>query len=243
MRFERGIVRTRDYTGCSRRMNTGMCDNTREVAMSEVEGRVLEALREHLLSPEAVAIAVEAYRQERQRLAHEAAKDRSQTERAMNEVERRIKRIVDAIETGNDPGPLMARLSELEIERRALERKLPLSETRDVIALHPQAANRYRDKVAAIHDALARGDAAGVEAVALVRELVGEIRVIPTAKGDPVGLEIVGDLAALLVPNAAANVVTASVVAGAGFNLCPNFPRSLSVFGFHEVEDAEQLAA
>lgn len=33
------------------------------------------------------------------------------------------------------------------------------------------------------------------------------------------------------------------MVAGAGFNLCPNFPRSLPVFGFHEVEDAEQLAA
>lgn len=209
------IVKTRDYTGCSRRINTGMCDNAREVAMSEIETRVLDALRAHLLSPEAVAIAVEAYRQERQRLAREAAKDRGQTERALNEIERRIKRIVDAIETGNDPGPLMARLTELEAERRTLTRKLPPPDGRDVIALHPQAANRYREKVAAIHDALSRGDAAGVEAVALVRELVGEIRVIPAAKGEPVSLEIVGDLAALMGPENTAKSVTASVVAGA----------------------------
>ncbi|MFC6448379.1 hypothetical protein ACFP77_22740, partial [Shinella zoogloeoides] len=34
-----------------------------------------------------------------------------------------------------------------------------------------------------------------------------------------------------------------SVVAGAGFHLCPNFPRSVPVFRLHEVENAEQLAA
>lgn len=33
------------------------------------------------------------------------------------------------------------------------------------------------------------------------------------------------------------------LVAGAGFHLCPNFSGPLPVFGFHEVEDAEQLAA
>ena len=33
------------------------------------------------------------------------------------------------------------------------------------------------------------------------------------------------------------------LVAGAGFNLCPNFSGPLPVFRFHEVEDTEQLAA
>lgn len=33
------------------------------------------------------------------------------------------------------------------------------------------------------------------------------------------------------------------MVAGAGFNLCPNFPRSLPVFRLNEVKNAEQLAA
>jgi hypothetical protein len=52
--------------------------------------------------------------------------------------------------------------------------------------------------------------------VTLVRELVGEIRIIPTLKGERVGLEIVGDLAALMILEQGANSVTGSVVAGVG---------------------------
>ena len=86
---------------------------------------------------------------------------------------------------------------------------------RDIVSLHPQAAARYRAKVAELHDALAHGDAASVEAVSMVRELVGEIRNIPRGKA-PVALEIVGDLAALMAPEQEANTVMRSLVAGVG---------------------------
>lgn len=104
-----------------------------------------------------------------------------------------------------------------------IEARLPTGDGRAVVSLHPRAAERYRQKVADIHDALTKGDAASVEAVALVRDLIGEIRIIPKAKGEPVILEIAGDLAALMVTDAeivehGANAVTASVVAGAGFS-------------------------
>ena len=46
------IVRTATDVACSGRMNTGTCDDSREVAMSEIEERVLAAIRQHLLSPE-----------------------------------------------------------------------------------------------------------------------------------------------------------------------------------------------
>jgi hypothetical protein len=69
-----------------------------------------------------------------------------------------------------------------------------------VVSLHPHAAARYRQRVAEIHEALSRGNAASVEAIELVRELIGEIRVIPQSKGEPVVLEIAGDLAALMSP-------------------------------------------
>ena len=49
----------------------------------------------------------------------------------------------------------------------------------------------------------------------LVRELIDEIRIIPRGKGEPAGLEVVGDLAALMVLDQQQQVVTASVVAGA----------------------------
>lgn len=224
------IVRTRGYVGCSRRMNTGTCDNNRDVAMSEIETRVIAALRQHLLSPEAVALAVETYRAERQKLAREHARTRAQSERELADIKRRIAHVVAAIETGADPGPLVARLSELEAQRRQTEARLP-DAGRSVVSLHPQAAQRYRQKVAEIHEALAKGDAASVEAVTLVRELIGEIRIIPRAKGLPVTIEIVGDLAALMVNEEhGANAVTGSVVAGARNSRCSHRPAPVEFF-------------
>ena len=177
------IVRTRDYVACSRRMNTGTCHNNREVAMSEIEERVIAALRQHLLSPETVEIAVEAYRAERERLAREQAKTWAESDRELSETKKRIAHIVAAIETGADPGALLKRLGELESRRSAIEAQMQLIDTRKVVSLHPQAATRYRQMVAEIHEALTRGAAASAEAVTLVRQLVGEIRIIPRATG------------------------------------------------------------
>jgi hypothetical protein len=49
--------------------------------------------------------------------------------------------------------------------------------------------------------------------------MITEIRVIPRGKGEPVSLEIIGDLAALM---ADANSVTTSMVAGVGLKLRPS---------------------
>ena len=85
----------------------------------------------------------------------------------------------------------------------------------DVVELHPQAAESYAAKVAKIHAALSRGDATGHEAIALVRELVTRVRVIPTPRGETVGLEIAGDLAGLLNVNEKGPIGMAKLVAGA----------------------------
>jgi len=93
------IVRTRDFVGCSHHSNNGTCTNNRQVAMVEIERRVLAALQQHLLAPEVVKAAVEEYRRERERLAREQAKTRSQSERELGEINRKIARIIDIIES------------------------------------------------------------------------------------------------------------------------------------------------
>jgi site-specific DNA recombinase len=212
------IVRTRDYVACARRVNNGACDNNREPSMIEIEKRVLAALRQHLLAPEIVQTAVEEYRRERERLAREQARTRRQSERDLAETKRRIAQVIEAIETGAAHlDTLIPRLNALEEQRRTIEARMALSPAKEIVSLHPQAAKRYKEKVAEIHDALSRGDAASADAVGLVRDLITEIRVIPRGKGEPVALEIVGDLAALMATERDANSVTGSVVAGVGF--------------------------
>jgi hypothetical protein len=207
-------IRSRDYVACSRRMNTGTCSNARNVSMAEIEDRVLSALRGHLLAPEIVEAAVEAYRQERARLARIDAARTSETAREMGEIERKIAHIVTAIETGEAPAALIARLAGLESRQSELRSRMPRSDAH-VVALHPHAARRYREKVETLHDALTRGADAHHEAVAMVRELVVRITVIPTPSPQPVRLEVSGDLAALLSREQTANPMTVEMVAGA----------------------------
>ncbi len=51
----------------------------------------------------------------------------------------------------------------------------------------------------------------------VVRDLIDHIVVTPTSKPEPVGLEVAGNLAALLTENPAGTKVAESLVAGAGF--------------------------
>ncbi len=216
------IVRNRrgdiTYFGCSARINRDGCDNARSVGSAEIETRVLAALRRHLLEPDVLAIAIETYRVERQRLSREAAKVRASLERELAEIDRKAKWLVGEIENGRGSQKVSDRLYELETREQVLKSQLALAKGPDVVELHPQAAESYAAKVAEIHAALSRGDAAGHEAIALVRELVTRVRVIPTCRREAVGLEIAGDLAKLLNVNEKGPIGMAKLVAGACYS-------------------------
>lgn len=144
-----------------------------------------------------------AYRVERQRLSRARARDRSALEREISEVGRHIDRMIASIKDGVDPKLLVVELNNAQAKREALERQLRLADNPDAAVLHPQAATAYRQKVIHIQEALARGDSAALEAVALVRGMVREIHVTPGP--DRMGLTVVGDLAALLEQEQARN--------------------------------------
>jgi len=216
------IVRTRmrgvTYFGCSARMNRRGCGNDRNVAASEVEERVIAGLRKHLEMPEVIAAAVETYRAERQRLSREAARERGSIERELAETKRKLARAMDAmLNAYDDVGNHMPAINALSAQKRALEGRLAAANGPDVVELHPQAAERYAGQVAEIHEALADGGSTGLEAIAVMRELVNRITVTPTPRGKPVDIEIRGDLAALLNVNVHGTPVMPTMVAGVGF--------------------------
>jgi site-specific DNA recombinase len=196
----RYIIATHEYLRCSARSNSGTCDCSRTILMSEIEARVLQALRQHLLAPDVVAEAVEVYRLESKRLAETRLKARSRLEADIAETGRKIERLLALVENGHaDPITTGPRINQLVAEQRQLAAELAKCDAPNSITLHPRAAERYREKVAHIHSTLQRGDEASLEAVALVRSLVGRIVVRATDTPEPLGLEVEGSLAALLV--------------------------------------------
>jgi len=207
------IVSTRTYLRCSRHMNTGTCKNTRYVSIEDVEMRVIQAVRTHLLTPESVALAVDAYREERAKAAKEKLAKARAAEKDAAEIDRRIAALVKAIEEGGEAGPLVKRLQELEAQRRLLADAMP-SRKGDVVTLHPHAARSYKAKIEALHAAIAKTPVE-TDAARLFRELVIEVKITPNAKGEPVSIDIIGNLATFMQPEG--DLVTAAVVAGVGF--------------------------
>lgn len=210
-------VVNKDYMRCSTLTNSRGCDNRRTVRTGEVEARILTALQQHLLAPDAVAAAVETYRLECQRLDQERKRRHNDLTRDLAAVERKTKRVLDVImnEDNIDRKAISRQLRELEAEQDRLEAELAIAPSADAVAVHPQAAERYRAKVAQIHAALKTGDKAGHEAIRLLRELIDHIVVTPTPKPRSVGLQVVGNLAALLVSSGPVPEVTELMVAGA----------------------------
>ena len=192
------IVVREDYVGCSARLNKKTCENRRVIRLNEIERRILNVLHEHLLSPDVAAAAIDAYRRERDALAKTNAKTQRASERELAAIVRKIAGVITAIENGGDPRSLAARINALEAERREIEARLAFGPSVDTLAYHPRIADRYRQKVADIHAALSKGDAAAREAVELVRELIERIIVTPTEPGEPLKLELLGNISVLL---------------------------------------------
>lgn len=191
------IVLRDDYLGCSASRARGTCHNRKTIRVAEIQNRILESLQAHLLQPEIVKVAVEAYRVERDRISRANAKRQREAERDLSAIDRKIQAVITAIEAGGDPRALAARLNELEAERTNLTRES--APAGDVVSLHPKAAALYAETVRNLHSVLSAGRETSRQAIDLVRELIDKIIATPDEGGGPMNLELVGNLAALLV--------------------------------------------
>jgi DNA invertase Pin-like site-specific DNA recombinase len=186
------------YFACSSYEKGKPCSNRRMVRGPEIEERVLRSLRENLLSPELIELAVTTYRAERARLAAERVKTRDSTERDLAAVRRKIANIANDIgEHGGSPA-LSRTLRDLETRERALEEMLPSTKPDMVVELHPQAARRYRQVVEDLGKALTGPEPVRARALTLLRSLITRVVVTPTPARTPVALQVVGDPLAIL---------------------------------------------
>jgi site-specific DNA recombinase len=199
------VKNTRDdvtYFGCSVHTNRGGCRNKKVARSDDIERRVLAGLKKLLLDPARIELAIDAYRAEWKRLRAERAKTRSNVERELAAAKAAFDRVMKAIHSpgGGEIDDLVQSLATLRQQRECLEAQLSVRKS-EVVELHPHAARRYREIIEAFSASLARGGPPAAKAMGLVRSMITRVRVIPTSGRQPVGLEIEGNLLALISEN------------------------------------------
>ena len=212
----------RDKFGCSTLKNKGTCSNSVRVSRQELECRVLSALRDNLMDPICFEEFCTAFTEEFNRIRIEASADYSAKQAELEVTERKIGKIIGAIEDGLYQPSMKDRMQTLENRKAELASDLKNAKEPSPL-LHPSMAKEYRKRLDALFQAFEDGDMS-LEARENIRSLVGKIVVSPrVTEGAELFLE--GDLAGILTLAAGKKTpahpdderVLTSLVAGAGF--------------------------
>jgi len=180
--------------GCATARNKGICSNRVNIRRDAIETMVLDGLKHRLMDPELFKAFVKEFTDEFNRLRGSEGNRVEQAKSELVAVERRLKKIVDAIADGVSARTLKEEL--LRLERRQDELRALLAKPEpDRVLIHPALAEVYRRKVAALHEAL-DDDATRDEAMELIRSLIEAIVLIPDHTG--LRVEVRGELATIL---------------------------------------------
>ena len=128
----------RDYLACSAARGSGTCSNRRSIRRVDLEGMIINGLRQRLMAPELVEEFARAVQKEinLQRREDDALRDAKKRE--LTEVARKLDGLIDAIADGLRAPGLQQRLDELEARRAELDQDLAIVPATPV-RLHPNS--------------------------------------------------------------------------------------------------------
>lgn len=193
-----------DHTGgrariaCSRRRESGTCDNARKFNLVKIERRVIDSLRGELESPEEVQAFVAEYAAELRRLAAAARRDPEAAARKLRAAEDRMARLADAIAEGAPYAAFRARVEACEAECAALRAEIESArEAPAALELHPGAAKGYATRLADLHLALTSDANVRPDMRDSVADIIRKVVVTP-AEPEGAALEIEMDMGPML---------------------------------------------
>ena len=183
------------HIGCSTARNKGTCDNRLNIRRDELEARVLNALRGHLMDPALFEEFCDEFTRQMNRRRMEARAGIEAARSELRRIEREFETLMQALLKGTLPEErIKARSDQLEHRKAQVESALAAAEEPPPV-LHPSMAVIYRERVTGLYEALQQ-KGTRAEASDLIRSLVSEIILTPTAGELLVDLR--GDLAGIL---------------------------------------------
>jgi len=181
--------------GCAAARNRGTCNNRLNMHVETLEAMILAGLRTQLMEPDLFKVFCEEFHREVNRLRSHQNAAAATRRMELDQVERRIRRIVELIT--DDDAPVRALKQELvilEVQQLRLQGELAAADAPAPL-LHPNLAEIYRQRVERLHEAL-RDDGTRSEAFELIRSLIDEIRLVPEDR--KLRVELRGELAGIL---------------------------------------------
>ena len=211
------------HYGCATARNKGTCTHRLTMRRDRLESLVLDGLKRHLVTPKLMAEFVRTYHEEINRSLASQDAERRNAEREVIKVETAIANIIEAIKAGLFHPSMKVEMDQLEARKAELAAALA-APSPSAVRFHPNLAELYTAKVDGLAAALNCPEDKPA-AMAVLRELIEEIRLVP--EGETYAVELAGDLAALLRfasepenakrPEVRASGRSTKLVAGAGF--------------------------
>ena len=209
----------KDYLACSAARKQHTCTQKRSYKRHELEGIVLNLLRDRLMRPEAVAAFVVSVSREMNAGRAEASAARARLTSERSQITRRLDGLYDAIADGLRTAGLKTKLEDMEAQLVTIDAKLA-APAPSPVRLHPQLSEIYRRKVEELSETLADPEIRPA-ALETIRGLISAVTVHETAN-DSIRIDLDGAITALVglaQPEAEVfiNAGSVKVVAGVGF--------------------------
>lgn len=185
------------YVGCAAARNKGTCGNRVSIRRDQLEARVLNALRHHLMDPDLFQVFCDEFTRELNRLRGEVRSTLDAIDAELAKIDRELDTLLELILKGGAADRINAKMVALEARKTDLEtRRADAREPPPLV--HPEMAGWYRKQIAELHEALREeSEEQRLRATEAIRSLVDEIVLTP-AVDRTLTIDVRGDLAGIL---------------------------------------------
>ena len=188
-----------NHYGCStaRNKGTSICSNVRTIRQDALQHTVLSLLQDKLMNPSLVKVFCEEYTAHLNRCRMEQNASLSAYRAELDKIAQKDKRIVQAIMDGYASETLKEEMNLLVARKAELEELIAGTHEAPVL-LHPRMADRYREEVLRLVEALNDDDKRRREAIELIRALIDKVVLVPDPDSENLLIDLYGDLAGIL---------------------------------------------